>query len=249
MVQQTFRPLIGISCSIGTGRTSAQLVVPPVIDFLPQAYSGAVEAAGGLPLMLPLAQEMATLALTIARLDGLILTGGPDVSPRLFGQEPIAGLGPTNYHRDLMEQEVLRRGFERGLPILTICRGMQMLIPAFGGSLYQHLPGQVEGCLEHRQNAGKEVLTHRVAISPHSRLSQVMEAESIWVNSIHHQAIKEPPPGFLVTARASDGVIEAVERPGESFLLGVQWHPEGSTGSDVYSRKLFAAFVAAAAGE
>ena len=246
MAQQASRPLIGLTCSTGVGRSSAQLAAPPLIDFLPQAYTRAVEAAGGLPLMLPLAGDLAFVAQMIARLDGLILSGGPDISPRLFGEEPIAGLGPTNYELDLMEREALRRGLERNLPILTICRGMQMLIPAFGGSLYQHLPSQVEGCLEHRQNAGKEVLTHAVAISPHSRLHQIMGADSIWVNSIHHQAIKEPPPGFLVTARASDGVIEAVELADHPFLLGVQWHPEGSAGSDVYSRKLFAAFVQAA---
>jgi putative glutamine amidotransferase len=145
-----------------------------------------------------------------------------------------------------MELEVARAAVNRDIPTLAICRGIQVLNVSQKGTLYQDVGSQVSEAINHGQKADKGVLTHMVRIAPDSRLSAILESEAIWVNSKHHQAVNAPGPGLMISARASDGVIEALEHPGRRFVLGVQWHPEGTWQHDLYSRKLFEALIQAA---
>jgi len=239
-------PLIGLTCYSSVGPDWIQHTPNHYMDFLFRDYSLAVESAGGIPVLLPVIEDLATVKSAVARLDGLLLTGGHDVAPRLYGQEPKPGLREMDYERDLMEIEAVKEAERRGLPILGICRGIQLLAVAFGGTLYQDIFREAPDCLDHNQKAGKRVNTHTVKVEKSSRLYRIIGAETIWVNSNHHQAVKDLPADFVVTARAGDGIIEAVERPNYHYLLGVQWHPEGTWREDEVSKKIFASLVEAA---
>ncbi|MEW6267347.1 MAG: gamma-glutamyl-gamma-aminobutyrate hydrolase family protein [Thermodesulfobacteriota bacterium] len=240
------RPLIGLTCQSRPGPDWASFTPGQPLDAVFRSYSRGVEAAGGLPVLLPLASDARTAEATISRLDGLLLTGGEDVAPRCYGEEPRAGLEEVDYQRDLMEIVMVRTASRLGLPMLGICRGIQLLNAALGGALYQDLSRQVPGCLEHRQSAPKGVATHLVKIREDTRLASIIGSETIWVNSRHHQAVRDPAPGFIPAAVASDGVIEALERLGPPFVLAVQWHPEGLWSHDQAALKLFSALVEAA---
>jgi len=240
------KPLIGLTCYSSAGPDWAQHSPGHYMDFVFRDYPRGVEAAGGTPVLLPVMKDMATVRSAVARLDGLLLTGGHDVAPRLYGQEPRVGIREMDYDRDLMEIEAVKEAERRGLPILGICRGIQLLAAAFGGTLYQDIFRETPDCLDHTQKAGKRVNTHKVKVEKSSKLYRIVGAETIWVNSNHHQAVKDPPADFVVTARAADGIIEAMERPDDRYLLGVQWHPEGTWREDEASMKIFGSLVEAA---
>jgi putative glutamine amidotransferase len=188
------------------------------------SYLEAVEAAGGIPVILaPLpARRLETI---IERLDGVCLSGGPDIEPACYGADAHPKLGPTEPEVDLFELGLARAARRRGLPILAICRGMQVLNVARGGTLVQHVP-DLGGELEHRQLEPASQPTHSVAVAPDSKLSKIVEAERIDVNSFHHQALDRLGVGLEPVAWADDGVIEAVEAPTDAFTIGVQWHAE-----------------------
>src|SRR4051812_25201381 len=187
------------------------------------AYLEAVEAAGGIPVILaPLPARR--LEAIIDRLDGICLSGGPDIEPGCYGSQPHAELGPTEPEVDLFELGLARTARRRGLPILAICRGMQVLNVARGGTLVQHLPDLVGGEIEHRQQAPASQPTHGVALAPESRLASIAGSERIEVNSFHHQAIATLGSGLEPVGWADDGLIEAVEVPHDHFTIGVQWH-------------------------
>jgi putative glutamine amidotransferase len=177
---------------------------------------------------------------------GLILSGGPDVNPRRFGEEPLAGLGEVDEALDRMELMAVRLAIDKNLPVLGICRGIQVLNVALGGTLYQDIASQMPESLCHTPKADKAVNTHSVRIEPGNQLHKLVGQREIWVNGKHHQAVKDLASGLVATAHAKDGVVEAVELPGKRFVLGLQWHPEGTWREDLYSQKLFAAFVKAA---
>ncbi len=210
------------------------------------AYCRAVEKAGGIPVLLP---ALAILDRPLHSFcQGLLLSGGGDFDPAFFGEEPHPQLGTVDLERDRWEISLIRKARAEGLPILGICRGIQALNVAFGGTLYQDLPAQYlpapnRPLLEHNQQIPGDQVSHRVTIVAGSLLSRVIGPTEIWTNSHHHQAVKDPAPDLKVTARSDDGVIEGLEGTGDHFLLGVQWHPERLANPD--SQRLFTAFVRA----
>lgn len=192
-----------------------------------QSYLHSVGKAGGIPVLLPTLNSEADMTEQLKRVDGVILSGGSDINPLLFGEEPDAKLDFILPDRDEYEIALAQLAYQSGKPILGICRGIQVLNVAFGGSLYQDIHSQAANCsLKHFQSSRRDFAGHTADIVPGSLLYDILDAAALPVNSFHHQAVKDVAPGFIVTARARDGIIEAIEKPGKSFLLGVQWHPE-----------------------
>jgi putative glutamine amidotransferase len=203
---------------------------------LGMTYLRAIEAAGGMPVVLPPLGDPTAL---LDRLDGVCLSGGPDLDPDAYGAtERHVELGPTEPSLDAFELALARAADERGLPILGICRGAQALNVARGGTLHQHIPG-------HRQTAPASATTHRVVVDETSLLAAVVGRRPLRVNSFHHQAAERLGRGLRAVAHAADGTIEGIEAPGRGFLLGVQWHAEGLVGLARH-RALFEALVDAA---
>lgn len=213
--------------------------------FVAEGYSNALAAAGALPLVIPILREEKALAALAEELDGLVLTGGEDVDPVHFGEEPFPGLGRISPLRDELEIRLVKSFVERDKPVLAICRGIQVLNVALGGSLWQDLPRQWKRPLQHRQNAPRWHCSHSIHVYEGTKLAEIIGAGPIRVNSFHHQAIKDVAPGLSVAATSADGVIEAVECRSHRFLLGVQWHPENLWREHPSSFSLFTAFVAA----
>lgn len=232
------RPRIGITCSTMDaveGKGVRRLHVP-------EPYVRRVEEAGGLCLLLPVT-DPARAAAYLDLLDGVLLIGGDDVDPSLYGAPPHPELGPVDRERDLFEIALVRAAVENAMPTLGICRGVQLMNVALGGTLHQDLPSTVADALAH---SGRYDEAHPVAVVPGTHLARILGARSVDVNSHHHQAVERSAPGFVATAHASDGVIEASELPDQPFFLGVQWHPERLPASDA-TKRLFRAFVAASA--
>lgn len=189
------------------------------------SYMRAIERAGGLPVALPpLANENVDPLLD--QLAGLLLTGGPDLDPACYGASPHPELGPVDHDVDVFEIALCRNAERRGMPILGICRGSQLLNVARGGTLYQHLPDITRGAVEHGQAEPGDRTTHEVRVAPDSGLAQTTGGGPVSVNSFHHQGIDRLGVDLRAVAWAQDGVIEAVEDSGGRFVLGVQWHAE-----------------------
>jgi putative glutamine amidotransferase len=245
------RPLIGL--------TTSELRKPDVAPQRPQSeppmqevalglgYPGSIERAGGAPVILPPLHPNAIETL-VGRLDGLLLTGGPDLHPGTYGAQPHPALGPTVREIDVFELELIRAAERRGLPILAICRGMQALNVARGGTLVQDIPTEVAGALVHRQTEAGRVATHDVRLADSCRLATIAGTTAIRVNSFHHQAIDRLGAGLRAVGWAPDDIIEAVEDPRAQFVLGVQWHAESLSESETVQADLLEAFVDAAAG-
>lgn len=163
-------------------------------------------------------------------LDALVLSGGGDVDPRLYGEAPHESFSPSEPGRDDFEIALARAALDRGLPLLAICRGVQVLNVAAGGTLVQDIPTGVSGALDHQVSTSPTTVAHEVWVTAGTKLAQLMadrlEGDVLLVNSRHHQAVKKAAPGFVVSATAPDGVIEAIERPDLPYVIGVQWHPE-----------------------
>jgi putative glutamine amidotransferase len=208
-------------------------------------YMQAIEAAGGLPVVLPPLAAPA-IAPLLDRLDGLCLSGGPDLDPAGYGAERHPQLGPIEPEVDAFELELARQAWARRLPILAICRGMQALSVSRGGDLIQHLPDRVGGAIEHRQKEPAHMPTHTVELERRSLLTALMRTATVGVNSFHHQALGHVGSGLTVTARSEDGVIEGVEAPQQPFVLGVQWHAECLAATVAEQAALFGGFVRAA---
>jgi putative glutamine amidotransferase len=230
------RPVIGISAyavRAAWGVWDADAIL------LPRAYADAVARAGGLPLLLPPLPGLVAGAL--ARLDGLIIAGGPDVDPARYGAEPGPDTQPPHQARDAAESQFLAAATRLGLPVLGICRGLQVMNVTRGGTLIQHLPG-VTGSAVHCPGPGRYG-RHDVTAVPGTLLAAALAPGGpvVSVPTYHHQAIDVLGAGLVVSACAADGVIEAIEDPALPFWLGVQWHPEA--GDDL---SLFAALVARA---
>ena len=243
------KPLIAITCSRGVGGAWGDSSPGHLMDFAYEEYSRAVRNAGGAPLLMPISQSRDTLETILSRVQGIVLSGGVDINPKRYGEQPLCGMGQIDEARDTMELNAAKIAFEKDLPIFAICRGIQVLNVSLGGSLFQDIPGQVKESLLHSQNAPKNVLTHTIRIEQKTLLHKVIGKKKIWVNSKHHQAVKDVAPGLRIGARSEDGIIEAVEHPSKRFVLGVQWHPEGTFKEDTYSKKLFRAFIREAAGQ
>lgn len=205
-------------------------------------YMEAIEAAGGIPVVVP---PLATEALVplLTQVAGVCLSGGPDLDPVAYGASRHEMIGPTWEALDRFELGLTRAADALGLPILAICRGMQVLNVSRGGTLHQHLPDVAGERIPHRQPEVSAQPTHWVEIDPSSRLSGLLGAERAMVNSFHHQAIDGLGDGLRITARASDGTVEAVEATDREFVLGVQWHAECLAAQPEHA-DLFSAFIA-----
>ena len=194
---------------------------------LAEGYYQSILKAGGTPLIIPCYDDIHALINTLDHLDGLLLTGGADINPLYLGEEPIKELHSINPRRDRQELLLTKLAADRQIPILGICRGIQTMNAAFGGTLYQDIHMQMEGTrIKHDQDLERSYASHTVAIEPDSLLHQLFGTDTIAVNSFHHQAVKEVATGFRVCARSIDGVIEAMESTEYKSMLGVQWHPE-----------------------
>ena len=191
---------------------------------LGQGYYQSVVAAGGVPLIIPPVADTDTIVNTLSRIDGLILSGGGDFNPLWTGEEPSTKLGGINKERDLPELLITRLAYNRQIPMLGICRGIQTLAIALGGEVAQDISDKAT--VKHSQNADRSEPTHTVTLESDSILAQIYTDERIAVNSFHHQAVKAPGSKFRVVATATDGIIEAIESTEFKSILGVQWHPE-----------------------
>ncbi len=210
-------------------------------------YTRCVVAAGGLPVLLPSVAPSLVPAY-LADLDAVLLTGGLDVDPAEYGEPPHPKLGVVDQDRDRFEIALAKEACTRGVPVLGICRGVQLLAVAFGGTLHQHVPDDVPGAMRHDQEHVRvDAASHEVTVVSGTRLHAILGTTRLRVNSFHHQAVARVPDGFVATASTSDGVVEAMEDPLRGFVVGVQWHPERRP-DDPASRALFAAHVAAARG-
>ena len=221
-------PLIGVSTS--EVRTKEHHDVVPQGEpartelALGERYLDAVRMAGAMPVILAPVRTGAVDQL-LDRLDGVCLSGGPDLHPHHYGAPEHPELGPTEPELDRFELALARRAIARGLPVLAICRGMQVLNVARGGTLHQHLP-DLGGAIDHRQRQAGADTTHDVDLLSTSRLARLLGQTALEVNSFHHQAADALGDGLLVVGRAPDGVVEAVETSGPGFVFGVQWHAE-----------------------
>jgi putative glutamine amidotransferase len=230
--------------SAGVAPQTDQADPPQVEMALGLPYLRATEKAGGLPVVVP-PMDLDALEPLLAQVAGVCLSGGPDLDPVAYGADRHPSLGPVNDALDRFELELARRADALGLPVLAICRGMQALNVARGGSLHQHLPDRPGTADGHRQTAPGTEVTHSVRIAPGSQLAGLMGGEEAEVNSFHHQAIDRLGRGLRAVAWSSDGVIEGVEAPDRDFVIGVQWHAETLTERSEQSA-LFAGLVDAA---
>ena len=212
------------------------------------SYIRAIERAGGLPILLTPYHSPATLAPLWQELDGVLLTGGGDVAPARFGETAHDKTALVSEERDALELDhVTRRAVDEGVPLLAICRGLQVLNVALDGTLHQHVPDVYGTTPAHEQPEARSARTHGVRIEAGSLLARVAGVTELRVNSFHHQAINKLGPGLKAVAWADDTLIEGVELPGApGFVLGVQWHPEELIDEDPAARQLFAALVDAA---
>jgi gamma-glutamyl-gamma-aminobutyrate hydrolase PuuD len=191
------------------------------------AYVRSVLAAGGVPLILSPLMGPAYASRSLDGADALVLTGGEDMDPAWYGAEPSPLLDPPSRERDLFELALFATARQRELPILGICRGIQLINVGLGGTLYQDLPTERPGSVDHNPKLSRSSRSHRVSLAPGSRAAGTLGTDSVTVNSFHHQAIRDLAPALVASGWSEDGLIEAAEStPGSPWLLAVQWHPE-----------------------
>jgi putative glutamine amidotransferase len=236
------RPLIGISTSEMRAPERTRMLAesePPTRELaLGLSYPRSIEIAGAVPVVIPPFDDHDRIDALLERLGGLVISGGPDIHPSLYGEEADPSLGPTEPELDAFEIAMVRRADALGVPVLGICRGLQVVNVARGGTLVQDLP-------DHRQEESGRIATHRVVVKEGSRLEDLMGPGEHAVNSFHHQAVHHLGRGLTAVAWSLDGVIEAVEAVDRDFLVGVQWHAESlSTLPD--QDGIYQAFLAAA---
>jgi putative glutamine amidotransferase len=217
--------------------------------YLSRHYSEAVEAAGGAPVHISLIPNADYVESVVAHLDGILLPGSDsDVDPLRYGQQPHPQLGAVHTLKDETDLLVIAAAERRGIPLLAICFGMQVLNVSRGGTLIQDIRSQVPDAIKHEQGAPRDRSSHRIRLIENTRLSAIAGAVDALVNSHHHQAIESAGANLVATAWATDGVIEAMEDPRpDRFIVAVQWHPELGWQNDLLSQRLFRAFVNEAA--
>ncbi|NWG15517.1 MAG: gamma-glutamyl-gamma-aminobutyrate hydrolase family protein [Chloroflexi bacterium] len=233
-------PLIGI--------TTSNYVSPATGWHFNRGYVGCIQAiaeAGGLPVLIPVSVDAETRQQIYQRLDGLLLSGGEDINPTVYGAAQHPATGKVDAERDRAELQLVRWAVEDDLPTLAICRGHQMLNVALGGTLIQDVPSQVQTTINHHC-LPRNALAHTVEVDPASRLAAILGTTHLPVNSVHHQSVEQPAPALRVTAYAPDGVLEGTELPDKTFILSVQWHPEDLFREHEVMRRLFGAFIEAA---
>lgn len=232
------RPVVGITCSYNTALDQYHLA---------RDYVRAVKAAGGDPVILPHTGNNNVRSL-LNVIDGLLLSGGGDIDPYHFGEEPWPENGSIDPHRDSFELQITMQALEVEMPVFGICRGIQILNVAAGGTVCQDIQRAIPGAYKHSQEAPRWYPTHEIEIKQDSLLFDLLAAHKFRVNSFHHQMIGQTAEGFTVSARAGDGVIEAIERTDKnSFAMGVQFHPENMWEKYPAMLQLFIAHVQASA--
>jgi len=244
------RPIIGIT----TQTLHAIDGIPPALPeswVMNQRYIMAATIVGGIPWMIPLLDDdEETLRALYDHLDGILIPGGVDMDPVTFGEAPHPKLGAIDPARDRVELRLTRWAIEDRKPMLGLCRGIQVINVALGGTLYQDIAAQLPEAIKHDYfpTAGfeRDHLAHEVTLAGGSRLQSLLERPTILVNSMHHQGIKQLARALVPAATAPDGLIEAVEVASDHFMVGVQWHPEVFEMSDPHTRHLFREFVTAA---
>lgn len=234
-------PLIGI-----TGYADRSARPPNVATFsVARAYVQAVASSGGIPLILPPYLDLSRLSAAFERLDGLILSGGADVHPSSFGRADQGMLWRVDEARDAAELSLARRALAGKTPTLAICRGVQVLNVAAGGTLIHDIPTQTKSALAHSSVAGRPLpkIAHAVNVEPDSRLATLIGGGRVGVNSAHHQAADAVGDSLIIAARAPDGIIEALELDDHPFCIGVQWHPEVMIEDHPHMRRLFEGLI------
>lgn len=209
-------------------------------------YMDGIIAAGGIPVMLPLTEDGESILQIVRSFDGFLFTGGQDVSPEFYGEGRLPECGECSPQRDAMEKVLLEAALDADKPIFGICRGIQFLNAALGGTLYQDLPTQYVSETEHHMVPPYDRIAHKVAILKDTPLSAMLSLETLGVNSYHHQAVKALSPRLKPMAVSEDGLTEAVYMPGWRFVMAVQWHPEFFFKKDRSSAIIFEKFVEAA---
>ncbi len=235
------RPIVGIPCQADFRERSGC----PIYGNN-RSYVHAVESAGGIPVLIPLLHDTALLEPLFSHLDGIIFTGGVDLQPELFDEEAHPALGEVDTRLDEFELALVRWTLERDMPLLGICRGMQLMNVVLGGSLYQDISAQNPESIVHcRRELPRNMLIHNVRIEVGSQAERVLGANEVWINSLHHQAVKDAGAGVRISGRAEDNIAEFLEAPAYHFALGVQGHPEELYATEKWCAHLFSAFVLA----
>ena len=230
-------PIIGITCKEKTRGTD---------------YTSAIEQSGGEPRLFISLRD--SIPVDLPEIDGLLLPGGGDIDPCRYNElryhvKGISKIKDVSKSRDALELQLCQKALEADIPIFGICRGIQIMCIATGGSLYQDIHTQLKNCLLHKDEESKYDARHYIQIQPHSLLNQLTDESVTEVNSSHHQAVKVIGEGFVVTAQSEDGIIEAIEAPSKRFVIGVQYHPERMLKAPElreHGQKLFKAFIKAA---
>jgi putative glutamine amidotransferase len=245
------RPIIGVPTQTLQSLGGVSAEIPPSW-VMSQRYIQTLTAAGALPWLIPLVSDDEALRGIYESLDAIFLPGGADIDPASYGTVPHATCDKTDRDRDRVEIALAKWAIADGKPVLGVCRGMQLINVACGGELFQDLATQLPGAIKHDyfpfggQNHQRDYLAHEVRITPGSRLERLFGPGPIKVNSMHHQGVRSLGAGLVATAHAPDGLVEALEGEGASYLFAVQWHPEALTEKDASTRRLFAEFVEAA---
>jgi len=235
------RPLIGIPChALNRAETGRPIYANN------RTYVHAVESAGGLPILIPMINDLNTLTALLSRLDGLILPGGIDLHPSRYGEEVHPLTEKADLELDEFEIILASWAFQQDIPVLGICRGMQLINIVLGGTLFQDISNQYPNSIAHtHRHLPRTHLAHHIVVEPGSRMETILGAREVKVNSLHHQAIKEPGKGVRITGRAPDGIAELLEVTGYRFVMAAQSHPEEIYSIEPAFERLFAAFVQA----
>jgi putative glutamine amidotransferase len=234
------KPLIGITCDYMMSETGLSLGQER--NFVSKEFIDAVLEAGGVPVLIPIINKEEDILKIMDSLDGIVLSGGFDVNPIYYGEEPSKHVGFTYTPRDLCELFIVKAAIEKDMPILGISRGQQVMTVAFAGKLYQDISENPDAYINHYQRASIHDIGHYVDIKPGTRLYKIVDNDRILVNSFHHQAAKVVPPNFVVSATSSDGIIEAIEHISKP-IMAVQWHPEIMIKNHPIMLKIFEEFI------
>ena len=212
-------------------------------QYVSDAYIQAILRSGGLPLILPMVRSSSAIESYISLCDGFLFCGGNDITPLLFGQEPRKGIGQTDIALDLYQIRLMKQAIASRKPVFGICRGMQILNVAQGGSIHQDMSFYPDDTQEHMQHSRtRQEISHKVCCKKGSLLHKIT-GSYLFVNSFHHQTVDTPGEGISITAKSEDGCVEAIEMPSHPFVLGVQWHPESMFRNSFEMRHLFFYFV------
>ncbi|HAX72387.1 MAG TPA: gamma-glutamyl-gamma-aminobutyrate hydrolase [Firmicutes bacterium] len=234
------KPIIGIAGNLYI--ETNPVVIGSPYDFNNNNYSKCIADAGGIPIYLPVINVPEIIDQQLDLIDGLLIPGGNDINPLLYHQVPKPLQGHSNETVDMVQIYLIQKALQRNIPILGICRGHQILNVAGGGTLHQDISYAIDDPIQHKQTINLATPTHPVQITPNSILHSIL-GPTYTVNSAHHQCVKDLAPQFFATALSPDGIIEGIQMEGNSFVMGVQWHPEMMASRDLLMLQLFKQFI------